>query len=64
MDDYNNNYGYIVVDLSRRYNFDEKTPLSVEIKGFNEGAKQLQFMCFITYTKEMTVNLNTGARIE
>jgi hypothetical protein len=64
MEDYNNNYGYIVVDLSRRYNFDEKTPLSVEIKGFNEGVKQLQFMCFITYTKEMTVNLNTGARIE
>ena len=64
MADYNSNYGYIVVDLSRRYDYDEKTPMSVQIQGFVEGTKALDFLCFITHTKEMSIDLNTGAKIE
>ena len=62
--DYNANFGYIVVDLSRRYDLDEKTPLSVQISGNIKSLKHLDFLCFISYTKEITVDLSTGQKLD
>ena len=61
--DFNNNYGYIVVDLSRRYSYDEFTPMSVQIQGNIASPKALDFLCFITYTKDVTIDLVTGQQI-
>jgi hypothetical protein len=64
MADYNANYGYIVVDLSRRLSYDEGTPLSVQIQGVIASAKELDLLCFITYSKTMSIDLSTGAKVE
>jgi hypothetical protein len=64
MKDYHSNYGYIVVDLSRRYSYDEGTPLSVQIQGLVASAKDLDLLCYITYAKSITVDLSTGARLD
>jgi hypothetical protein len=61
--DYQSNFGYMVVDLSRRYSYDEGTPMSVQIQGVIESAKELDLLCFITYSKSISIDLNTGARI-
>ena len=61
--DYVSNYGYLVVDLSRRYDYDDNTPLSVQIQGVVASAKKLDLMCYITYTKSMTIDLQTGAKV-
>lgn len=63
MKDYNSNFGYIVVDLSRKYDFDKKTPLSVQIKGHIESNLALDFLCYIEETKEITIDIHTGAKI-
>jgi hypothetical protein len=63
MSSYVNNCGYMVVDLSRRYSYNDNTPLSIQIQGFIESAKQLDLLCFIEYEKSITVDLSTGARI-
>jgi len=63
MDDYNSNYGYICVDLSRRYDFEEKTALSIQIRGSIESPKDLDFLCYITYTREFSIDLNTGQKL-
>ena len=61
--DYNENYGYIVVDLSRRYNYDNETPMSVQINGIIASPKALDFICYITYLKDTTIDLLTGQEI-
>ena len=60
--DYNSNYGYIVCDLSRRYDYDDKTPLSLQIKGTIASGKELDLLCYVVYKKDMTIDLSTGAR--
>ena len=61
--DYNENYGYIVVDLSRRYSYDNETPMSVQINGIIASPKALDFVCYITYLKDTTIDLMTGQEI-
>ena len=61
--DYNENYGYIVVDLSRRYNYDNETPMSVQINGIIASPKALDFVCYITYLKDTTIDLLTGQEL-
>lgn len=58
--DYESNYGYIVVDLSRRYNYDENTPLSVQISGTVASPKALDFLIYLEYEKDISINLATG----
>jgi hypothetical protein len=62
--DWHNNFGYRVVDLSRRYSYDEHTPVSVEVTLNVASPKDLDLMCFITYNKEITIDLATGALVE
>jgi len=61
--DYNENFGYIVVDLSRRYEYDDNTPMSVEIMGNITSLKKLDLLCYITYLKDTTIDLLSGAEI-
>lgn len=58
--DYESNYGYIVVDLSRRYDYDDMTPLSVQVNGTVASPKALDLFCYIEYEKDITVDLATG----
>lgn len=59
--DYNSNYGYIVVDLSRRYSYDDNTPMSVEINGRIESPLALDLLCFITFEKDLSIDLTSGS---
>jgi hypothetical protein len=63
MTSYNNNCGYLVVDLSRRFSYDNNTPLSIQIQGLIESSKELDLLCFIEYEKSMTIDMATGALI-
>lgn len=58
--DYESNYGYIVVDLSRRYDYDDMTPLSVQVSGSVASPKALDLFCYIEYEKDVTIDLATG----
>ena len=58
--DYESNYGYIVVDLSRRHSYDDKTPLSVQVSGTVASPKPLDLFCYIEYEKDITVDLATS----
>ena len=63
MKDYNNTMGYLVCDLSRRYSYDESTPVSIEIQGVVASAMKLDLLCFIEYSKNCTIDLSTGKKI-
>jgi len=60
MKDYMETYGYIVVDLSRKYSYDAKTATSYKITGNITSGKDLDLLCFISYSKTLTIDLNTG----
>jgi hypothetical protein len=64
MDDYHSNFGYMVVDLSRRYSHDDNVPLSVQISGKLNSPKEMDFLCFIEYNKTITIDLATGQKVE
>jgi len=64
LEDYQNNYGYIVVDLSRRKNYDDKTATSVEIRGTISSAKNLDLLCYIVYSRDLKIDVVTGGVIE
>ena len=61
--DYNNTYGYLVSDLSRRLPEDDTTAISVSITGTNAGAKALDLMCYVEYERFMTIDLLSGKRL-
>ena len=58
--DFESNYGYIVVDLSRRNKFDDNVPLSVQVSGTVSSAKPLDLLCYIEYEKNIDVDITTG----
>ena len=58
--DFESNYGYIVVDLSRRNKFDDNVPLSVQVSGTVSSAKPLDLLCYIEYEKDVTIDITTG----
>jgi hypothetical protein len=63
MQDYIELYGYIVVDLKRKYSSDESVPLSVSISGKIKSLKNLDLYCFIEQEKTMTIDVATGQRL-
>jgi hypothetical protein len=63
MQDYIELYGYIVVDLKRKYSSDESVPLSVSISGKIKSLKNLDLFCFIEQEKSMTIDVATGQRL-
>lgn len=58
--DYESNYGYIVCDLSRRYEYDENIGMSLDIQGTITSGKALNFHCYIEYEKDITLDITTG----
>jgi hypothetical protein len=58
--DYVNNFGYIVVDMSRRYNQDINASLSVQISGTLQGLKNYDLYCFLVYEKSCTLDIMNG----
>lgn len=58
--DYQNTFGYFVVDLSRRHAEDDMTPLSLELFGSVESPLPLDFLCIVEYEKNMSVDVVTG----
>jgi hypothetical protein len=61
--DFESNYGYLVMDLSRRYDYDENTPLSLEISGTVSSSQALDMLCYIEFEKDVTIDLATGQLI-
>jgi ribosomal protein S17E len=57
--DYNNLYGYIVVDLKKR-KYELNTTQSINIKGRNDSAANLDLLCFVEYEKAILLNVLTG----
>jgi hypothetical protein len=62
--DYINTYGYIVVDLKRKPQADEATPLSIQISGRIVSPKPLDFYIFVEQEKSFTYDTATGARLD
>ena len=58
--DYEANYGYLVVNLSRRHSFDDALPLSLEIQGNVSSGKELDLLCYIEYEKDISFDITTG----
>ena len=62
--DFQNNYGYIVVNLNRRYeNVDDETPMSVELSFKNESPVIMNYHIYLTYQKKIVIDLSTGAEV-
>ena len=62
--DYNNTYGYLVSDLSRRLPEDDTTAMSVSITGTNAGAKPIDLYIYIEYEKSITIDLLSGKKLD
>jgi hypothetical protein len=60
MYDWMNNYGYLVVDLSRRYNQDEEASLSVLVSGTITSPKNMDLYCFLEYNKTCELDVTNG----
>jgi hypothetical protein len=61
--DYINIYGYLVTDLSRRNPEDETTPPSIQLSGRIDSLLPLDFLIYIEVSKNITVDLLSGAMI-
>jgi hypothetical protein len=60
---YENNYGYIVVDLSRKHIEDNTTAVSIDIAFRLDSLLAMDFAVYIETEKSLTVNLLNGSRI-
>ena len=63
LDSYENNNGYIVVDLSRKLPEDVNVPVSVEISGVNAGEKEMEFLCYLEIEKDIKIDATTGMKL-
>jgi len=56
-------YGYYYVNCSRMLPIDEAVPKSISIQGTNMSQSSVQFLCFIEYGVQVSVDVLTGARV-
>lgn len=63
LEDYENNHNYIVVDLSRKFDFDEKQSVSVEISGELKSQRDFDFLCYLEIEKDLTLDVYTGEKL-
>jgi len=56
-------YGYYYVNCSRMLPIDEAVPKSISIQGTNMSTASVQFLCFIEYGVQVSVDVLTGARV-
>ena len=64
MKDYMRNYGYIVVDLSRRGIDDVDKALNVEITGKIDSPKSVDLLCYLTCQRQVVIDISTGGIIQ
>lgn len=63
MKDFESTFGYLVVDLSRRREADNLTPLALEIKGTVSSPKSLDLLIFCEFERDLSLDLATGATL-
>ncbi len=56
-------YSYYYVNCSRMLPIDEAVPKSVSIQGTNISQSSVQYLCFIEYGVQVSVDVLTGARV-
>lgn len=56
-------YSYYYVNCSRMLPIDEAVPKSVSIQGTNPSLMDVQYLCFIEYGVQVSVDVLTGARV-
>ena len=62
--DYENGYGYIYVDLSRKMNqAQDDISRSIQIIGTNSSGVQLDLYCIVGYEREITLSTSTGSLV-
>jgi len=61
LQDFNNNYHYIVVNLDRKLPENENTSQSLSVSGKLESLKNMTFDCFIERYKTLSIDVETGA---
>ena len=64
MRDYENRFGYLVVDLRRRLKSDNNTPISVEITGSLLSELAMDFYCYLEFDREIQINSEDGSLVE
>jgi hypothetical protein len=63
LNDYNNNYGYLVADLSRRSPEDNTVPISLQVSGKVTSLLPLDLFFYCEVEKTITLDLHTGQMI-
>jgi hypothetical protein len=63
LNDYNQTFGYLVSDVSRRNLEDDTVPISIELSGKVESLLSLDLFIFIEIEKVVTIDLASGAII-
>lgn len=61
--DFQNNYHYIVCDLSRRTTAQDMTAVSIRVRGSIQSPLTIDFHCFIEREKTIEIDIFTGALI-
>jgi hypothetical protein len=61
--DYQNNYHYIVCDLSRRLPEFDMVSVSIRVRGVLQSPKKMEFHCYIEKEKIIEIDTMTGALI-
>ena len=62
--DYNKNYGYIVVDLSRKGISDVDKLFQISITGKIESPKSLDLLCYLVVQKQVIIDISTGTIVQ
>jgi hypothetical protein len=63
LNDYCNNYGYLVCDLSRRSEEDDTTPISLQVSGKVTSLLPLDLHFYVEYERSIVIDLLTGQMI-
>ena len=61
--DYDMAGSYYCLDLSRMLPVETAVPKSVQLVGQNASAKTLDFMVFVSYETEISIDALTGTRV-
>ena len=56
-------YGYYYVDLSRMLPVEESVPKSIQIIGTNASARAMDYIVFVEYGVEISIDALTGVRV-
>ena len=60
---FDNNYCYYYVDLSRMLSVESAVPKSISLVGQVQGEIALDFMVFVSYSVEVSIDALTGVRV-